>query len=517
MALRELLATFGIEVQGEQKLGTLDQRIEGLTSKIKTFGAALAGGAIANAAKNFVIEQVAMGDELVDTAARLGVTTDELQRFQFAAGQFSVGAEGAATALQFLNKNVALAAEGNATVADAFRQLGTHTKNAQGGIRPISELLPDLADGFAALPNDAVRTARAMEIFGRSGAALLPMLKGGRAGAEELSKEFDRLGGGLSAEFLQQADRAGDELDKLRWAMMGLKSRIAVSLVPGLVWLVTKLQTGAAWLGRIAEKTNIVKVAMGAASAFGVGKLAKALVALGPETLLIIAAIAAVILIVEDLYTLFTGGESAIGDFIDAMFGVGASAAFVEQVRAVMAQLLDVALQLAPLFAVLGSLIVEAFKAALPVLVAIWKFFLGAMIVEVQALARAIQGVFEFLGKALSLAGPKLGAIGKLLGSEKLQEIGSTVSRVGGNVAGAASANPVAIGLPARAEAPAFIGPPLPPREQNVTQQNTTTIQINGAQNPQATGSAVRDSLSGLLNGASLRQALAAADSSGGE
>ncbi len=518
-ALRELLAVFDIKVGGEAQLKALDEKITSVGSKLKGAVELFAGGLIANAVKGFVSEQIDLGSQINDTADRLGVGTDELQAFQFAAGLSGVAAEGAATALGFLNKNIGGALDGNKELVKTFADLDVSIKDSGGNVRELGDLIPEIADAFEKMGSDQERTAKAMAIFGKSGAQLLPLLKGGAKGLKELDAEFKRLGGGLSKDFIEQADKAGDEIDKMRFAFSGLKSRIAGDILPTLTHLVMRFQGAIVTLQRVATHTNIVKIAMGALAGFGVARLAKSLLMLGPEALAIIAVLAAVALVVEDLYTLFTGGDSIIGDFVDALFGVGSAAAAVDYLKAQFTEVLETAKSLGPIFDLVGSVLVRAFGAALPVLAAFWKNQISSSVMFFRMFVDGVTAAFGFLGKLVAFAGQTLSSFGKQAGIDELSDFGAKLSAAGANVTATAQTNPYAAGdfRPERGygTSPAAFVPS--PAAASVSQSNRVEINVQGTGDPAETGRATAGALGGALNQTALQQAFGALSLTGGD
>jgi hypothetical protein len=520
MALRELLAMFDIRVQGENQLKALDTTITGVASKLETAAKVFAGGLIATAVKEFVGGQIELGSQINDTADRLGVGTDELQSFQFAAKLSGVEAEGAATALGFLNKNIGGALDGNKELAKTFSELDISLKDAGGNVRELGDVIPEIADSFVKMGSDQERTAKAMAIFGRSGASLLPLLKGGSKGLKELDVDFKRLGGGLTKEFIEAADKAGDEIDKMKFALTGLKSRVVGEVLPGLTNFVMKLQHVISYLIRLAEHTNIVKVAMGGLAGFGIAKVLKSLVALGPEALIIVAAIAALVLIVEDLYTLFTGGDSIIGDFIDALWGAGASAEAVAYVKNEVERLLDATAQLGPLFTIAGNVIGKIFSVLLPLMAGFWKNQLDGSVIFIETFIKGLNMAFKLLGKLVSFGGLSLKQIGGATGVDELKGYGEELEKIGKSVQDVIATNPQAAGdfRPERAygaNASVFVPGAAPPA--NVTQSNQVEINVHGAGDPAATGRETAGALGGALNGTALRQAAGALIFTGGD
>ena len=180
-----------------------------------------------------------------------------------------------------------------------------------------------------------------MQLFGKSGASLIPLLKQGGPELARLSKEFDELGGGLSEDFILKADEAGDEIDKLRLGFRGLKSQMTIAILPGLSELSRKFSAVIGHIRAIVHDTNIAKyawaglAAVGAAAAAKVGTgWAKAMGVLPKnagvwESILglgkwgVVTGLATGFgLALEDLWVGIQGGESVIRDWLNETLGV---------------------------------------------------------------------------------------------------------------------------------------------------------------------------------------------------
>lgn len=357
MALRDILAEFEIKVD-DKALKNLEGGLDGTVDKLHSVAAAFTGGLLVNEVGEFINHQIELGSQINDTAEKLGVGTEELQQFQYAAKLSGVEAESAAQSLGFLNKNIGGALGGNKELVKTFADLKVPLKDAGGNVRELGDVLPDIADSFGSLKSQQEKTTVAMSIFGRSGAALLPILSQGSDGLEELYKEFDRLGGSLSEDFIAGADAAGDEIDKLKFSFEGLKSRIAVAVFPTLITLTKYLEGVSGSLVRLSKETNVVQVGLlalaggagigglrilaslskslgfTAQAAEGAGGAIKGIFNLGLKGGAIVAVLTGLAFLAEDLYTLFTGGKSAIGEWLDATQGIGTSKKLVEDLTA---------------------------------------------------------------------------------------------------------------------------------------------------------------------------------------
>jgi hypothetical protein len=342
-ALRQLAVIFDVDTgKAADAVRGLGAAVDGAKSKLGNLVEGFVGSALVGGLKSFVEGQIAAAKEVRVTAAKIGVGVEQLEQFQFAAGSAGVSAEGAATGLKFLNKNLGLAITGNEEASKTFHDLGIDLAGVKDGTVNAADLLPKLAEKFAGTTSQAERTALAMKLFGRQGADLLPLLDDGPAGLEKLRQRFEELGGGMDANFIAKAKAAGRELGGMRFGIEALKRQIAVQFFPvaeafglkmqGVIKFVqgfakeTGLAKEAAIVFGVAAGAGALKAAAGFAKFFGIlpkgaGFNLKTLLGLG-EFGLIIASVLALALVLEDLWVGMHGGESAIKDLIATSLGI---------------------------------------------------------------------------------------------------------------------------------------------------------------------------------------------------
>lgn len=523
MALREILAAFDITVDDKQ-LKQLDTGLTGTIDKIKGFGGAVAGAFALGAIQDFIGGQIELGSTLNDTSERLGLSTTELQQFQFATGLAGVSAEEAATSLGFLNKAIGNAVGGNAEAAKSFADLKIKLK-VGGEVRELGDIIPEVADAFVGMASDQERTVKAMDLFGRAGGRMLPFLKQGSAGITAMNAEFESLGGAIGGDFIKAADAAGDEVDKLKFATMGLKTQISIAVLPGITQFTSGLSKVIGVARQLFRETNIVKVGLAALGVAGVATgiklasgLAKAfgfkaagtglmgtirsLIGLGLVGGAIAAGILLIGLAVEDVYTMFTGGESIIGGFIDQLFGVGASKKYVEDVTASFEKLIETAHAITEVFTPIGVLFQEIFGQAIS-LSEVFKnairLNLDSVIILFDAIRMRIQLLVDAIKFVMKLASTD--GILNLVAPKVAQSLKDSAARA--DVAG----QPVFQGKETIGGiVPAAAMPFGPPRADNkisgpIEQTNHVQVTVQGGSTPQENGRAVAQGVRDALTG----------------
>lgn len=216
----------------------------------QNLGTAIRGGAvIATAALTAV--SVAVGqaidraDEMRDLSIRTGIATEKLSEYAYAAKQTGTDIDGLARGLKLIAKNAAEAADAGSGKGKLFEALGVNVKDAQGNLKQLDQLLPEVADKFQSLEDGTTKAALAQELFGKSGAELIEFLNQGSAGIEEAGKKVDEFNSRIGTDFSAQADEFNDKLGDLKEIANGFANQIAAQLLPRMIELIDKLNATA--------------------------------------------------------------------------------------------------------------------------------------------------------------------------------------------------------------------------------------------------------------------------------
>lgn len=203
-----------------------------------------AGVAALTATGAAVKSSINAADELSKAAAKFGIPIEMLSRLKYAADLSDVSMDTLGTSVGILSKKMVEASrDGTGEAAQAFERLGISVKDAEGNLRPGSEVLLDLSDALAKMDeSDPRRAAAAMEMLGRGGKEMIPLLKDGSGAIREMMDEADRFGQVFGAESGAQAEQFNDNLTRLGGAFSALASDLSIKLLPHLSaftdWLV---------------------------------------------------------------------------------------------------------------------------------------------------------------------------------------------------------------------------------------------------------------------------------------
>lgn len=187
----------------------------------KKAAAAVAGvtAAIAGAAAGLVkmtLDAANAADELNTLSVKTGISTDELQKLQYAAGTIDVSVETVAGAMGKLTKNMNSAASGSGAAADAFANLGVAVKNDDGTFRDRNEVFNESIAALGQIADETERDATAMAIFGKSATELNPLIEGGAEALAALGEHAEQAGLILSGDALNSLSNLADRFDVLK-------------------------------------------------------------------------------------------------------------------------------------------------------------------------------------------------------------------------------------------------------------------------------------------------------------
>ena len=234
-----------------------------LTDKLIKIGpAAIAAGAAVGVVmvKNFIDA----ADKLTDLSERTGLAVEDLSRLGYVAQMSGISADEMTSAIVKLSNTMAMASVNGGTASRVFDVLGVSVKNTDGTLRSQVQVLQDVADKFASYEDGAAKTALAVQLFGKSGANLIPVLNGGAEGIQALAEESDKLGNTINTRTAQAAAEFNDNLDRLAVLSGNAAKSMSESLLPSLVSITDAMiegiqnaqQYGNVFTGMLDELTN---------------------------------------------------------------------------------------------------------------------------------------------------------------------------------------------------------------------------------------------------------------------
>jgi len=235
-AVRESVEEMKAQFQGLSEVAEL------ASDAFIAIGVILEGGEIF---KNAIEKTAEMGKQLEIASQKTGMEAESLSALQYAANLSDVSLGDLNMGLTRLARGMEAAEKGTGPAADALQALDINAVGADGHLRPMHDVLLDLAERFAGMEDGAGKTAIAMDLFGRSGATLIPLLNQGRDGITELEAKAKSLGVTMGEDGVSAANRYVDQMKEFHAVMDSLERQIALNVMPTLTMLAGWLEVGA--------------------------------------------------------------------------------------------------------------------------------------------------------------------------------------------------------------------------------------------------------------------------------
>lgn len=248
-----------------------------------------------------------MADKILDLEQQTGLSTTAIQEFRRAATVAGVDQDTVADAAERLTRRLKAAGEQSASVKEAFRQLGVQSRNADGSLRSMDDLMPDLITSLQGVEDITTRNSLATEVFGRGASKIAPILGMTADEFQRAREEAHELGLVLGEDSLTSANEFRKELDTLKASAGAIADQVGIAVLPIMSDLATLFQErvlpmvrkAVEWLQNLDPTVVKVAAAVGALTAsigpvvFAGGKMIGMLGLIASPAGLAVAAIAA--------------------------------------------------------------------------------------------------------------------------------------------------------------------------------------------------------------------------------
>jgi hypothetical protein len=238
----------------QARIDKLGEQLGGIFNDVKRLGIAGVGAAVGifEVAKS----TAEAGTDIEKTAIRLGTTTDALQLLRGAAGKSNVDVEALDIGLGKMAVNIGkvisakkkggaggLVGEvggiqllgtgkggGAGAQVDPFKHLGLDAKDLAK--QKPEEQVGRISDAINKLKTHSEKAAASVQIFGKGGLALLPLIEKGSAGQAELFAQIRASGNLLSADTIENSKRFHLALLASEGALKSVKNTLGAALLP---------------------------------------------------------------------------------------------------------------------------------------------------------------------------------------------------------------------------------------------------------------------------------------------
>lgn len=328
------------------KLEKYNETLDASIKRLSLLGVAVSAGAGAFVA--FVKSVGASLDPLVQLARTTNTSVEALQEIGFVASQNGSDLAAVSRTAERFGAKIGEAVQRG---SEEFSRLGISVRDANGKVKSTEGLLFEVGRRFREMGLSAEEQISFAEKLGIDKTLLQTL----RLSSEEIDtlRNKARALGVVTQKEADSIASMNDSLTVLRFGFDAISNKIAVGFAPALKDIADRftefliankdlITNGLLRLGNILTATSqaIIRLAP-VIGALGLGFLAakiylmgfgKALALVLSPANLIIAGVAALLFIIDDLIVAFKGGNSVIADFFDGIIGKdGATRAFLER------------------------------------------------------------------------------------------------------------------------------------------------------------------------------------------
>jgi hypothetical protein len=239
MTVRELITTWGFDID-TKPLAELEERVRGVRETVMHLGELILGE---GASLFGLAESTAeAGVGFKRTAEEVGTTTKRLQELNYVAKQWDVKDGVIESGMRHLARVTMQAAQGSTEAIRSLSMAGVKDfRDGQGHMLRTDQLLSQVASKFKTMRTDAEKSGLAMEVFGRSGTQMMPILNRWGKEFEATAKEGRDLGYVMGDEAIEASERFKASTNEVRAMLTGLRNQLGVALMPAIEGMVKEV------------------------------------------------------------------------------------------------------------------------------------------------------------------------------------------------------------------------------------------------------------------------------------
>ncbi len=245
----------------EKNLGKAAKDADGFGDSISKVSTA--GAAVLASLTTATIAAVKAGGEHAEqiemVSQKTGLAKQVIQQWSVALAENNLTTDHLTTGMKSLSKMMVEARDPSSAAANTFEDLNVTGKTT-------SAVILQLADRFKEMPDGADKARLAVELFGRSGLDMIPILNKGSEGFRESMEAAKRFGAVLSDTTLSALSGADDAFDRLGVATKSVSYQFAGLMAPAVSSVTNALSDGIGWIGRYLQAMNEIKAEQASAS-----------------------------------------------------------------------------------------------------------------------------------------------------------------------------------------------------------------------------------------------------------
>jgi hypothetical protein len=225
-------ATAKIQVTAEDRTKKAFNNVQNSLKNLdKSFGQLKAGiGALVGigGVGAFASQMVQTADKIGKVSAKLGISTDALQKFRFGAEQSGVATSTFDMAIQRMTRRVAEAREGTGEAKKALQEMGISLKDSSGKAKTTEQIFLEVADVMKGMTSQSDKVRLAFKLFDSEGVSLVNMMQQGSTAIKDYGQQLEAYGGIIDQKAIKATEDFNDALNLIKKQGRGIFSAIVL-------------------------------------------------------------------------------------------------------------------------------------------------------------------------------------------------------------------------------------------------------------------------------------------------
>lgn len=222
-----------IKKTGENAEGFAAKLGNGIKTAAK-WGAAVvaAAGAAATALTGMAMNAASTTDNIDKMSQKIGISREAYQELDFICSQSGTSVDNLKAGLKTLTNQMQSAADGSKTAVSAFDALGLSWTDSTGALKDQETMMWEAMSALQSCENQTQKAALAVDLFGKAGTELMPMLNGAEGSIESMKQQAHDLGLVLSDSAIDVGVKFTDTVDQTKRAFSTVMTQVGVEVMP---------------------------------------------------------------------------------------------------------------------------------------------------------------------------------------------------------------------------------------------------------------------------------------------
>lgn len=217
------------QTSGNQLAANLEKSFGRIKTALKAAFTVAAVKKAADGIMNLANTTAQAADRIDKQSQALGISRKAFQQWDYILSQSGASIDSLGVSMKTLNSAIL---GGSDSAVEAFEQLGLQWDSLSGMSQEGA--FEAVVDAFQRMPQGARKSALAIQLFGKNGQTLMPLLNTSSEAMNDLRKNTERLGFVMSDSMIDAGVKFGDTLDDLKRVAGGLGNLLGYSLLEPL-------------------------------------------------------------------------------------------------------------------------------------------------------------------------------------------------------------------------------------------------------------------------------------------